>query len=313
MDKDYKKLLEKQGYRFCGEHSAIKICDWTKKSVIGEGVCYKERFYGINCHRCCQISLAVNFCDKDCVYCWRERKNSPFTKVDEPLEVMEKASHFQKKLLDGFKGRKSFDVKKLAESRDIDSYAISLTGESLYYPKLNEFIKLARANGKRTFLVVHGGFPEALSNLEVPTQLYLSMDAPDEKMFNKIQRSMHKDAWKKYLKSLEILKKLKKKTRTVIRLTLIHDLNMSKDMIPGYAKLIEIAQPHFIEVKSYMWLGNSKKKFNPRDSPYHEEIQEFCKEFVKFIPYKIEDEQAASRVVFLKRKDCEVSNMIQKP
>lgn len=311
MDLNYKKLLEKQGYRFTGEHSAIKICEWTKKSVIGEGVCYKEKFYGIKSHKCCQISLAVNFCDKDCIYCWRERKNSPFTKVDDPASILSKASYFQNKLLDGFKGRKGkLDMKKYLESRDIDSYAISLTGENLYYPKLNSFIKLAKDAGKKVFLVVHGGFPEAMLKLEMPTQLYLSMDAPNEKMFDSIQKSMHKNAWKRYLESLKIMCDSREKTRTVIRLTLLHDLNMDDKMLSDYAKLIEIAQPHFIEVKSYMWLGNSKKKLNPRDMPYHEEIREFCQKIIKFIPYDIVDEQEISRVVLLKRIGTYISKHI---
>lgn len=311
MDLSYKKLLEKQGYRFTGEHSAIKICDWTKKSIIGEGVCYKEKFYGIKSHRCCQISLAVNFCDKDCIYCWRERKNFPFSKVDDPLSIISKASFFQNKLLDGFKGRRGkLDMKKYIESRDIDSYAISLTGENLYYPKLNSFIKLAINKGKKVFLVVHGGFPEAMLRLEMPTQLYLSMDAPNSEMFDKIQKSMHKDAWKRYLESLKILCDLREKTRTVIRLTLIHNLNMNDESLNGYAGLIEIAKPHFIEVKSYMWLGNSKKKLNPRDMPYPEEIISFCSKLIKLIPYEISDAQEISRVVLLKRKDCKVGNMI---
>jgi len=42
MDKGYRRLLEKQSYEFCGEHSAVKICEWTKKSLRGDGVCYKK-------------------------------------------------------------------------------------------------------------------------------------------------------------------------------------------------------------------------------------------------------------------------------
>ena len=51
-----KKILEKQGYRFTGEHSSIKICDWTKKAIRGEGVCYKQKFYGINTIQCVQMT-----------------------------------------------------------------------------------------------------------------------------------------------------------------------------------------------------------------------------------------------------------------
>jgi tRNA wybutosine-synthesizing protein 1 len=106
------------------------------------------------------------------------------------------------------------------------------------------------------------------------------------------------------------LKNLKKKTRTVVRLTLIHNMNMFD--LKGYARLIEIAQPNFIEVKSYMWMGYSKKRLNPRDSPYHYEIKEFCNELVKEIPYKIADEQEISRVVLLKRKGERIKRFIKK-
>ena len=40
-----KKLMEKQGYRFIGNHSAVKTCEWTKKSLINKGSCYKQKFY----------------------------------------------------------------------------------------------------------------------------------------------------------------------------------------------------------------------------------------------------------------------------
>ena len=36
------KQMEDQGYRFVGDHSAAKICRWTKKSSRDEGVCDKE-------------------------------------------------------------------------------------------------------------------------------------------------------------------------------------------------------------------------------------------------------------------------------
>lgn len=301
-------LLEKQGYRFTGKNSAIKICDWTKKSLRGEGSCYKERFYGIKSHQCCQISLAVNYCDKDCLYCWRARENFPFLGVDEPLDVIQKAAYFQKKLLDGFKGLAGINMKRFAESSEISNFAISLTGESLYYHKLNEFIKLAKKAGKNVFFVTHGGYPTALKNIEAPTQLYLSMDAPNEELFWILQRSKDKKAWNKYLESLKILKNLKKKTRTVVRLTLIHNMNMFD--LNGYSKLIELAKPHFIEVKSYMWMGYSKKKLIPRNSPFHEEIQGFCEKLVKLIPYKIVDSQEISRVVLLQRKGERIKRKI---
>ncbi|MGZ7107363.1 MAG: 4-demethylwyosine synthase TYW1, partial [Methanobacterium sp.] len=38
--------LEKTGYRFVGNnrHAAAKVCHWTKKSILDEGECYKQKF-----------------------------------------------------------------------------------------------------------------------------------------------------------------------------------------------------------------------------------------------------------------------------
>src|SRR3989338_3669923 len=87
MDAAYRKLLEKQGYNFVGAHSACKTCLYTAKSIAGKGSCYKQKFYGIQSHRCIQMSAAVNFCNLDCVFCWRKRNNSQFGKVDNPVEL----------------------------------------------------------------------------------------------------------------------------------------------------------------------------------------------------------------------------------
>ena len=59
MDEKVKQLLEKQQNRFAGARTAVKICTWTKKSLRDELICYKEQFYGIRCHLCCQLSTTV--------------------------------------------------------------------------------------------------------------------------------------------------------------------------------------------------------------------------------------------------------------
>ena len=62
---EIKKLMRKQGYRFIGDHSAVKMCRWTKKSMRNEGVCYKEKFYGIKSHLCCQMTPWLG-CENHC-------------------------------------------------------------------------------------------------------------------------------------------------------------------------------------------------------------------------------------------------------
>ncbi|MDD5111641.1 MAG: 4-demethylwyosine synthase TYW1, partial [Candidatus Altiarchaeota archaeon] len=68
---DIRPLLEKQRYKTAGSHSAVKLCHWAKKSILNEGYCYKQQFYGIQSHRCLQMTPAVAWCTHKCVFCWR--------------------------------------------------------------------------------------------------------------------------------------------------------------------------------------------------------------------------------------------------
>jgi tRNA wybutosine-synthesizing protein 1 len=304
MDDAYKELLKKQGYEFCGEHSAVKTCEWTKKSLREEGFCYKQKFYGINSHRCCQMSPAVNFCTNDCIFCWRERNNSPFGKIDDPKDIVEKAIKVQAHLLVGFKGYDKVDKKKIEEGLNPIHFAISLSGEPMAYPKINELIKELNKRKISSFLVTNGQFPEKLEKIdktEMPTQLYISLDAPNKEVYDKTCMPDAKDAWKKLMKSLEVMKKIKGHTRTALRLTLVKGLNMLNP--EQYAELIERANPDFVEAKAYMFVGASRLKLLMSNMPRHPEIVAFAKEIEKRCSYKIIDEHKISRVVLMMKKD----------
>ncbi len=302
MVKDaYKALLEKQQYEFIGNHSAVKVCTWTKKSLRDEGVCYKERFYGIRSHRCCQLSVTVNYCDMDCVYCWREHYNEPFTDIDDPKELVSRAIAAQRKLLSGFGGLDRTNRDKLKQARDPDQFAISLTGETLYYPHLSGFIREIKARGWSCFVVTNGMLPDVMEKLEPPTQLYLSVDSPDAALQKELCRPDHPDAWQRLLKSLEILKAIRGKTRTCLRITCIKGMNM-KDP-EGYAGLIRRAEPHFVEVKAYMFVGASRLKLSMENMPRHEEVKEFAGRIAEAAGYRVIDEHSPSRVVLLMKED----------
>jgi len=303
MGGSYRKELEKQQYRFIGDHSAVKICAWTKKSLTDKGHCYKQKFYGIESHRCCQISVTVNFCDQDCVFCWRKRHNEPFSgfsKIDEPKEIIENAIKYQRLLLSGMGGNEKVrDRQKLKEAQNPNQFAISLTGETLYYPKLSELIRELKQRKCTVFVVRNGQLPEVMEKMEPPTQLYMTLAAPNAKIYKKVCRPSNKDYWERLNRSLEALKgmKLKKKTRTAIRLTLVKGYNMAEP--ENYAKLIEKAEPDFLEVKAYMFVGASRQKLEKANMPYHKDIVEFAKEIEKHSDYRIVDEQKESRVVLM--------------
>lgn len=303
MDEAYKKLLERQGYVLIGEHSACKTCEYNGKSLTGKGTCYKEKFYGIKSHRCIQMTVAANFCNMDCIFCWRERNNSPFGKIDSPNQLIENAVKAQTKLLSGFGGNKKVDFQKWQESKMPLHFAISLNGENTAYPKLSEFIKALKGKKYTSFLVTNGQLPEVLAKMELPTQLYISLSAPNEQLFSKIDRSMYKDGWKRLMKSFDIMRKLRTKTRTTIRLTIIKGLTMEEEHAKQFAAIIKKANPIFVEVKSYMCLGASRKNLATENMALHTEVRKFAAKVAKAAGYKIIDEQPGSRVVLLMQKD----------
>jgi tRNA wybutosine-synthesizing protein 1 len=128
------------------------------------------------------------------------------------------------------------------------------------------------------------------------------MVAPNEKLFKKITCNMEKNGWKKYLKSLALLKLLP--CRTVIRFTLIKGLNDSEELLNEFANLFEIVQPDFIEVKSYMWIGMSRERLTKENMPEHNYLKKFVKKLLKRMQqYVFEAEKKESRIVLLKNKN----------
>jgi tRNA wybutosine-synthesizing protein 1 len=315
--------MKKQGYRFIGTHAAVKICLWTKKSLLDEGVCYKEQFYGIKSHLCCQMSPWLG-CDNKCIHCWRAveldfNKLVNKSKINSPKEIIDGCIKAQRELLIGFKvDEKSkkkqlsrANMKKYLEAQEPMQFAISLSGEPMVYEQIGGLVEELRKRGKTSFIVTNGLYPEKLKELEkkkqLPTQLYISVNTPNEKLYKTFHRSSKKDAWELLNKSLEIMSKLKGKTRTVFRMNLVKNLNMIEP--ENYASLIKKADPLFVEVKGFMSVGFARQRLGYERMPYHKEIVEFSKEVLKFLPeYKILDEKKESRVLLLgkDKKDMKI-------
>src|SRR5205807_1271461 len=74
MDAEKQEVLERQGYRIVGEHSGVKLCHWTKASLTKGLGCYKQTFYGIESHRCLQMTPTVDACNLACQFCWRTQE-----------------------------------------------------------------------------------------------------------------------------------------------------------------------------------------------------------------------------------------------
>lgn len=314
-----KNILEKQQYRLAGKHSAVKICEWSKHSLRNEGECYKQKFYGIKSHGCCEMSPSAVWCDNKCLHCWRAIENTQGNKIpgnlDEPKKIIETCILERKKLLTGFKGNKNVNLKKWQEAQIPSHFAISLIGEPTLYPKLGELIQELRKNKKTSFLVTNGLHPEAIKLLEknkqLPTQLYISMNASNETIFKTWHNSTRKNAWKNYNETLKLLKRLDKKTRTVIRMTLVREKNMQDTFVKQYAALIKKANPLFIEVKGFMSVGFSRKRLGYETMPTMQEITSYAKKLAKELNYKILAKHDFSRIVLLGKKNSKTRMKIK--
>ncbi|MEM0475183.1 MAG: 4-demethylwyosine synthase TYW1 [Candidatus Norongarragalinales archaeon] len=316
-EKDLQRL-QRAGYAFIGDHkhSAVKTCTWTRNSLVGKGVCYKQAFYGISSHRCLQMTPSLSFCTHSCLFCWRDtRITFPEWRggVDEPAQIIDECLAAQRKLLVGYKGNENADQKKVCEVFQPNQAAISLAGEPTLYPFLGDLVKEFRKRGFTTFLVTNGTNPAALERLAdekaLPTQLYVSLCAPDEATYKKVNAPLIKDGWTRLNETLELFASLK--TRRVVRLTLCRGLNL-KDAV-GYARLIEKTGAEFVEPKSYMAVGFSRARLGVDFMPRHEEIMSFARELAVESGYVLAGEQRASRVALLCRDaDAERNRLIKR-
>lgn len=292
--------LEKQGYRIIGKHSAIKICTWCKKSIRDDGVCYKKTFYGINSWRCVQMSPWFA-CTHRCIFCWRDvRENLIPNKIDSPKDIVDGCIKEQKKILQGFGGNKECNKARFKEAENPLHFAISLTGEPCLYPKLPELVNEIHSRGMTTFIVTNGTVPEMLQKLinNQPTQLYMTLPAPDKETYLKTCNPENKSYWDKIQESLKLIKEFK---RSCLRLTLVKGVNLVDP--EGYGKLIKEANPTFVELKAYMWVGHSRERLEQSNMPLHPEIVEFAKTVADSIGWKIIDEKPESRVVLIMKED----------
>jgi len=298
-----RKRLEKQHYAIVGEHSAVKLCHWMKQSLLHKRNCYKQDFYGIHTHRCLQMTPAINHCNHSCLFCWRYQgfTEHEIQMPDDPKFILEKSIEGQRRLITGFKGDERCDVKKWNEANNPDMVACSLSGEPTLYPKLDEFFNECHKKNMTTFLVTNGTNPDFLSKMDpLPKQLYVSIVAPNKEVYKKLCIPYIKNGWDKILETLSILRSLD--TRIVIRHTLLKNWNMNNDMIKEYAKLIEMADPLFIEPKGFVLVGSSRNRLTLAHMPTHEEIRDFSEKLISEINYNLINEKEASRVVLLSKE-----------
>jgi len=302
MQEEFKKILQKQHYAIVGNHSGVKLCHWMRQSLLFNRVCYKQDFYGIESHRCLQMTPSINQCNHMCLFCWRHQgfTEKNFNEVDDPKLILDESIKAQMKLITGFKGDNRCDQMKWKEAKSPNMLACSLSGEPTLYPRLGEFFEECHKRKITTFLVTNGTNPEALENLNpLPKQLYVSIVAPNKKIYEKICSPLIPNGWDKINQTLELLPSLN--TRTVIRHTLVKGWNMDEKLIKEYAKLDSKANPLFIEPKGYVFVGYSRKRMNISNMPSYENVKDFSDKLNEELSYNFLMEKSDSRVVLLSK------------
>ena len=246
-------------------------------------------------------------CNCHCLYCWRVHSGDrpglrwrefplDVEEFDEPSEIVEEAIEGRKNLLSGWKGNPKVNKTKFEEALKPNMMTMSLTGEPALYPRASELVEEAEKHGMISFLVTNGTEPEALENMDqLPFQLYVSVSAPNRKLYVQIVRPLVKDAWGRLTKTLLLLPSLE--TRKVLRLTMIKGWNMTRH--EEYAALIGKAEPDFIEVKAYEWVGESQKRLPKNAMPYMKEIKDFAGKLAGLTGYAVKGEYKPSGAVLL--------------
>jgi tRNA wybutosine-synthesizing protein 1 len=324
-----RKRIRKGTYEPVGAHSAVQLCNWTKKSLKDEGDCFKNKFYGIESHKCCQMTCSV-LCNNRCIHCWRDiskAKDGMIENPDSPIDIIEGAIKAQQKLLTGFKIDPNSDKKqlskanqkKLEEAQQPNQFALSLTGEPTLYPRIRELITEIRKMGSTSFLVTNGLQPEVIQKLidenTLPTRLYVSVNTSNKEAYNRFHRSLKDNAWEKLNETLQLFKKIKTGKKTVFRMNLVRELNMDDKYIPEFAEMIKSCEPDFIEIKGYMSVGFARERMGYELMPTHDEMLQFVKKLEKELrrsdsqtvgqsDYRLQDSHEASRAyVLCKNKD----------
>ncbi len=302
-------MMKKQGYHFVGRHSATKACGYTVGSLKGGPTCYKHKFYGIRSWRCIQATPAIG-CNLACTFCWRiipEEIGINWNELnalgnwDDPDTIVEGLIREHRRIVSGYKGNEKADAARWKEANYPAHVALSLTGEPLFYPKMSQLLDAFHKHGISTFLVTNGTIVDALRRLTtLPTQLYVSVQAPNRDVYEKTVRPKTLNAWSRFQEFLEVFSKLD--TRRVFRMTLVKGLNMVD--AKSYAELIRKGSPDYVEVKGFVFVGGSRnpsRNLSYSQMPSGTEIIEFAEELAAESGYLYTDYHEHSKVALLCR------------
>ncbi|KAH0486794.1 MAG: hypothetical protein KVP17_003409 [Porospora cf. gigantea B] len=279
--------LAKQGYKVVGSHSAVKLCRWTKSQLRGRGGCYKHTFYGIDSSRCMEATPSLA-CANKCIFCWRHHKNPVGTswswKQDPADEIVNGSIAAHQRLVKELKGMVGVISSRFEKATEVGHCALSLVGEPVLYPEIQQYMRILHDTNISTFLVTNAQFPDQMSAIDECTQLYVSVDASNPGTLKTIDQPLFSDYWTRFLACLDVMRS-RKDLRTVFRMTLVKGVNMQQTQteLAEYAELVLRGEPAFIEIKAFTYCGNNGR-LTMENVPWHEEIVAFGEALLSFSP-----------------------------
>jgi tRNA wybutosine-synthesizing protein 1 len=173
--------------------------------------------------------------------------------------------------------------------------AISLDGEPLLYPNISGLVNEFKKRQMTTFIVTNATCPEQIEKLDpLPSQLYITLTGPNEKIYRKASRPMIPKGWEKIKETLELVDSLP--TRTLVRLTAVKNLNLKEDFIDDYIRIIDGANPDFFEIKGFT-LQAKALKINKRLNS-NKNVKDYFPsyEFLESIAHRIEQKSGFSLI-----------------
>jgi len=139
------------------------------------------------------------------------------------------------------------------------------------------------------------------------TQLYVSVDAPDQEALKEVGRPIFRDYWERLRRSLEVLREKSPRQRTICRMTVLKGQNMTEEACDGYAELIGLSECDFVEIKGAtlapVW-EKPKSGLTFDSMPFHEDVKAFAERLGSRLPgYGLACEHKHSSCVLLGRRD----------
>src|SRR5437879_13364151 len=139
------------------------------------------------------------------------------------------------------------------------------------------------------FLWTNGTTPAGLRRVHsegrLPTQLYVTVAAPNAESYRKLVAAKSDHEWNKLRETLALLPTLP--TRTVVRHTLVEGWNLGWE--DEYADLDRLGKPMFIECKGYSFVGESRLRLQAENVPSHAYIRTFEERLADYIGNEMQD------------------------